>query len=846
MSYQVLARKWRPQQFGQLVGQDHVKSALTHALSQNRLHHAYLFTGTRGVGKTTIARIFAKSLNCEQGVTATPCGQCSACREIDAGFFVDLLEIDAASRTKVEDTRDLLDNVQYAPTRGRYKVYLIDEVHMLSKHSFNALLKTLEEPPPHVKFLLATTDPQKLPITVLSRCLQFSLKALTQAQIKQHLSYVLEQEQIPAEEDALALLARAAKGSLRDSLSLTDQAIAQTGGQITLGPVREMLGYLEQSWAEILLQSVLNRDLAAMQRHLYQLLSSHPQCQSVLDDMLALLHLAALAQYQLNAAELALTESAFVRAVAKSQSPELIQLYYQLLLSGKKDLPYAPDPRTGLEMALLRAIAFVPATSATVDNPVPSARAAALTAAGIPAEPTAVQAILAAPTHMTPAQSIPAQTTQVHSAVSNNTSQQNVLNQVPEQHSQSFGHDAFESARADDLSMTAITSPQLQTTAQPLQAESLQPAATQAASTQPANSEPVIDPVTASIMARRGLLPSGESAGGKKPERQQAPVTPQAAPIVSLPTRAPIAASIVAPVVTTSAPAMAAVVAPVAKPPMVTPSPIDPMDIPPWQDQPIVTATEVTDADSALVDEPETFEPAVISRGANLGVPFVAHDDSELEELSEESPDSAAEQFAADATWQVSHNIDNSATHVEQNQAQPIRHALLESVPVQIDTDFASEEVLAQAPIVDAGPLYFDGVIEKGNFALRTSSQVDAWAARIDSLKIGGLMRLFLLHSVADLQGDSLSLTVASSQRHLDSERNRAQLKQVLSESFALDLAIDIQFVDEVLQSPQALQLRIDQARRVYVEQVLRHDPLVLQLQQHFAAEWQADSLSVN
>jgi len=845
MSYQVLARKWRPQQFGQLVGQDHVKSALTHALSQNRLHHAYLFTGTRGVGKTTIARIFAKSLNCEQGVTATPCGQCSACREIDAGFFVDLLEIDAASRTKVEDTRDLLDNVQYAPTRGRYKVYLIDEVHMLSKHSFNALLKTLEEPPPHVKFLLATTDPQKLPITVLSRCLQFSLKALTQAQIKQHLSYVLSQEQIPAEEDALALLARAAKGSLRDSLSLTDQAIAQTGGQITLGPVREMLGYLEQSWAEILLQSVLNRDLAAMQRHLYQLLSSHPQCQSVLDDMLALLHLAALAQYQLNAAELALTESAFVRAVAKSQSPELIQLYYQLLLSGKKDLPYAPDPRTGLEMALLRAIAFVPATSATVDNPVPSARAAALTAAGIPAEQSAVQAVLAAPTHMTPAQSIPAQsipaqTTQVHSAVPNNTSEQNVLNQAPEQHSQSFGHDAFESARGDDLSMTAITSPQLQTTAQPLQAESLHPAATQAASTQPASSEPVIDPVTASIMARRGLLPSGESAGGKKPERQQAPVAPQAAPTVALPTRAPAVAQVVAPVVATPAP-VAAVLTSDTKPPMVAPSPINPRDIPPWQDQPIVTAPEVTEADSALTDEPETFEPEVNSRGANLGVPFVAHDDSALEELSEESPDSAAEQFAADATW--SQNADNSPA---QSQAQPIRHALLESVPVQIDTDFASEQVLAPAIIVDAGPLYFDGVIDHGNFALRASSQVDAWAARIDSLKIGGLMRLFLLHSVADLQGDSLSLTVASSQRHLDSERNRAQLKQVLSESFALDLAIDIQFVDEVPLSPQALQLRIDQARRVYVEQVLRHDPLMLQLQQHFAAEWQADSLSVN
>lgn len=832
MSYQVLARKWRPQQFGQLVGQDHVKSALTHALSQNRLHHAYLFTGTRGVGKTTIARIFAKSLNCEQGVTATPCGQCSACREIDAGFFVDLLEIDAASRTKVEDTRDLLDNVQYAPTRGRYKVYLIDEVHMLSKHSFNALLKTLEEPPPHVKFLLATTDPQKLPITVLSRCLQFSLKALTQAQIKQHLSYVLAQEQIPAEEDALALLARAAKGSLRDSLSLTDQAIAQTGGQITLGPVREMLGYLEQSWAEILLQSVLNRDLAAMQRHLYQLLSSHPQCQSVLDDMLALLHLAALAQYQLNAAELALTESAFVRAVAKSQSPELIQLYYQLLLSGKKDLPYAPDPRTGLEMALLRAIAFVPATSASVDNPVPSARAAALTAAGIPSEPTAVQSTVVPASPLQPS-------TPTHNSVSQNPQNpQNPLNQAPahnaeaqEHYAQAHEHAAIEPAHAEALSTATIAS---------------QHSSPHQESAPAVSSEPVIDPVTASIMARRGLLPSGESAGGKKPERQQAPVTPQAAPIVSLPTRAPVAASIVAPVVATPAPALAAVVASVAEPSTLAPAPINPLDIPPWQDQPIVSAPHVTEADPALAEEPETFEPEVISRAANLGVPFVAHDDSELEELSEESPDSAAEQFAADATWQVSQNLDTAPTPAESSQAQPIRHALLDSVPVQIDTDFASEQVLAPAVIVDAGPLYFDGVIDQGNFALRASSQVDGWAARIDSLKIGGLMRLFLLHSVADLQGGSLSLTVAASQRHLDSERNRAQLKQVLSESFGVELAVDIQFVDEVPQSPQALQFRIDQARRVYVEQVLRQDPLVLQLQQHFAAEWQADSLSVN
>ena len=359
MSYQVLARKWRPQHFGQLVGQDHVKNALGNALTNNRLHHAYLFTGTRGVGKTTIARIFAKSLNCEQGITPTPCGQCAACVEIDAGNFVDLLEIDAASRTKVEDTRDLLDNVQYAPSRGRFKVYLIDEVHMLSKHSFNALLKTLEEPPPHVKFLLATTDPQKLPVTVLSRCLQFNLLALSPTQIEQHLAYVLTAETVPFEPQALTLLARAAKGSLRDSLSLTDQAIAQSNANITLDVIRNMLGLLDQSWAQLLLQAILSQDVAVLQQQLAALIQQHSDCSQVLDDMLSILHLTALSQFQMQAAAIS-EQQVFIEQLATQLAPAQVQLYYQLLISGKKELPYAPDPLTGLEMALLRAMAFIP------------------------------------------------------------------------------------------------------------------------------------------------------------------------------------------------------------------------------------------------------------------------------------------------------------------------------------------------------------------------------------------------------------------------------------------------------------------------------------------------------
>ncbi|MEC9277434.1 MAG: DNA polymerase III subunit gamma/tau, partial [Pseudomonadota bacterium] len=262
MSYQVLARKWRPGKFSELVGQEHVVSAISNALDNDRLHHAYLFTGTRGVGKTTIARIFSKSLNCEEGQGANPCGQCNTCKEIEQGNYVDLLEIDAASRTKVEDTRELLDNVQYKPTRGRYKVYLIDEVHMLSKHSFNALLKTLEEPPPHVKFLLATTDPQKLPITILSRCLQFNLKAMSREQIVGQLQHILEHEQLPFEPQALTLLARAAQGSMRDALSLTDQAIAQGGNQVLASVVTDMLGLMDKNQLLKVVHAVVSKSPA--------------------------------------------------------------------------------------------------------------------------------------------------------------------------------------------------------------------------------------------------------------------------------------------------------------------------------------------------------------------------------------------------------------------------------------------------------------------------------------------------------------------------------------------------------------------------------------------------------
>ncbi|MFJ5366574.1 DNA polymerase III subunit gamma/tau [Pectobacterium punjabense] len=390
MSYQVLARKWRPQTFTHVVGQEHVLTALANGLSLGRIHHAYLFSGTRGVGKTTIARLLAKGLNCEQGVTATPCGRCDNCREIEQGRFVDLIEIDAASRTKVEDTRDLLDNVQYAPARGRFKVYLIDEVHMLSRHSFNALLKTLEEPPPHVKFLLATTDPQKLPVTILSRCLQFHLKALDVEQIRAHLELVLQAENLVSEPRALQLLARAADGSLRDALSLTDQAIAMGQGQVTTVSVSQMLGTLDDEQPLALIEALAKGDGAQVMSLLDQVAARGVDWESLLVETQTLLHRIAMVQL-LPAAlgdDYAAVE-ARMRELARALPPADVQLYYQTILIGRKELPFAPDRRMGVEMTLLRALAFHP--SQIIAEPVAPISVAPVQATRVPSIQPPVQ-----------------------------------------------------------------------------------------------------------------------------------------------------------------------------------------------------------------------------------------------------------------------------------------------------------------------------------------------------------------------------------------------------------------------------------------------------------------------
>jgi len=404
LSYQVLARKWRPRDFAGLVGQEHVVRALTNGLNEGRLHHAFLFTGTRGVGKTTIARILAKSLNCEAGVSASPCGQCEHCKAIDEGRFVDLLEIDAASRTKVDDTREILDNVQYAPARGRFKVYLIDEVHMLSTHSFNALLKTLEEPPEHVKFVLATTDPQKIPVTILSRCMQFNLRRLSVEEISGQIEFILGREALEYEHAALALLARAADGSMRDGLSLLDQALAAGSGKLEYGPVEDMLGTVEQRHLNTIIEALIDGNAGAALSAVAEVFGLARDLSRLLADLAEMLHRIALIQHVPDYRDDSRTDWENLVDYAGRMDPEDVQLYYQIAVTGRRDLGLAPSDRSGCEMTILRMFAFQPADGAGAAPP-PRADAAAAAdkpSAASATEPRSAGAVREAPPEPSP------------------------------------------------------------------------------------------------------------------------------------------------------------------------------------------------------------------------------------------------------------------------------------------------------------------------------------------------------------------------------------------------------------------------------------------------------------
>ncbi|MGF1737453.1 DNA polymerase III subunit gamma/tau [Photobacterium satsumensis] len=520
MSYQVLARKWRPHQFDDVVGQSHVLTALANALAHNRLHHAYLFSGTRGVGKTTIARIFAKGLNCEQGVTASPCGQCETCREIDEGRFVDLLEIDAASRTKVEDTRDLLDNVQYKPARGRYKVYLIDEVHMLSRHSFNALLKTLEEPPEYVKFILATTDPQKLPVTILSRCLQFHLKHLDNSQIQAQLEKVLGEEQVEFDARALGLISRAAEGSMRDALSLTDQAIALGNGQVQADAVSEMLGTLNTEQALYLLEAVAGGEAQPAMACLEELASVGVEWDSLLREMATQLHRVAMHQALPASLDDSAPDASRISTLSQSVSPQEVQLCYQISLQGRQDLAFAPDGRTGLEMVLLRMLAFRP-VSVNAVTPQPIAVPATQPAAAPPSQAQGIQRVQALKAQMNGGQASSPQPQQMAAP-------------APQQNMPPQGQPQPSPASYSHVNQAPVNQPPANYASQPPAgydpagtAPSYQPEQTQAAPHQqmaptaaPAQAQPQSQPSSAAsgLLAARNQLRSKTKRDGSAPD----------------------------------------------------------------------------------------------------------------------------------------------------------------------------------------------------------------------------------------------------------------------------------------------------------------------------------------
>ncbi|MFY8325931.1 DNA polymerase III subunit gamma/tau [Pseudoalteromonas sp. ZZD1] len=804
MSYQVLARKWRPQTFHELVGQSHVKQALVNALTQNRLHHAYLFTGTRGVGKTTIARIFAKSLNCDEGISSQPCGQCSSCKDIESGRYIDLLEIDAASRTKVEDTREILDNVQYAPTRGRYKVYLIDEVHMLSKHSFNALLKTLEEPPEHVKFLLATTDPQKLPVTILSRCLQFNLNALSQSEILQQLEYVLGEEQLSFETQALQIIAKAADGSMRDALSLTDQAIAQTNGNIQHQSVQSMLGLMDNHYSQHLLAALLAQDGALLLTQIEQVASQNPQYNALLDDLIGLTHLIQLTQLVPDAAKLDENNAEFIQEVAQASDSQQIQIYYQLLLNGKKDLQWAPEPRLGFEMIMLRLLAFEPAGTSSTQAP-PSTvqplqnkagRASALR--DIINKNKAVQQSPSVETNS----DVQSLSSDINSADQTQPDTKTTVDNQLEQHStkvQGVEHaspvEKVDSAQASLNTEVAHSDEhaqrQSQDDAYQQHSDAEQTLATQfddimnsaveqgfeehthtthaepdvnsqnrAPHTSIAQQESQAQSAIARILRDRNISGAGKLSGAniKSTQTTEQQVTHAAQNSSKPEPQAPLAES-----------QQAAQRQPVFN------------DAPPWSN----------DDTGQTVKKPALPETGSQTRSNNQVAPK---------------------------------KVDFKEKH--QTITENLAPELLEQINPQ-----KKPEVVAQEPSIPV-PDDFQSPISEIRFA----HQQDEWAYLIKRMGLGGRMRQFALHSIFTKQGNNLHIDVDESQKHLDTPMLRQKLDAALSNIYEHNVTLSINFAQGVIDSPYLIQQKIDVGRHQQAIDVITSDENIVQFQQLFSA----------
>ncbi|SFB91812.1 DNA polymerase III subunit gamma/tau [Pseudoalteromonas denitrificans] len=793
MSYQVLARKWRPQNFHQLVGQSHVKQALINGLEQKRLHHAYLFTGTRGVGKTTIARIFSKSLNCEQGITAEPCGVCSTCLDIEEGRYIDLLEIDAASRTKVEDTREILDNVQYAPSRGRYKVYLIDEVHMLSKHSFNALLKTLEEPPEHVKFLLATTDPQKLPVTILSRCLQFNLSALTLNEIQKQLETILNKERLTFELEALKLLAKAADGSMRDALSLTDQAIAQTNGLLETQPIMQMLGLIDISWSQKLFVAILCQDGETLLEVVSQLALHNPNYKSVLDDLLALTHLVLMTQLVPSAAKLDENNEIFISEVAEQSNAEQIQIYYQLLLNGKKDLLWAPEAKLGFEMVLLRLLAFEPLsitrqnvnierTSQKPGNKMASLRQLLNT------PKVEKKSDLVVEPDINTLKSSPDVVNKNHDNLATKLTNTRIQNDV--------GNNSLNAEELQNSSEAEVNTQMLdvlneaQTLLQPqsLNVEENMNGAQFNAS---------LEEEYTSVEKSRINLESHKTSAN-------IPMQDNVLAIENVPS--------------------------------------------------ITEKTEKKEVNSELPNVTRMMSGAQsaiarilanrnVSGTGKLSTPSknsqneTSHLDDTLQKHDQKKRES-----------QKGSQVSNVIKSEDTPKKPPIKTKTLERIKsdpsnlapellIQIAGDKnKSEDVFVQEVEVPDG---FESPLSNVKFAY----QQDHWADVINNMQLGGRIRQFALHATYQKQDNLVSLNVDMSQQHLDSQNMRDQLQMSLSKILNEEINLQVQFEGQVENSPYLIQQNIDVNRLQHAIEVLKQDPVVSQFLTRFNA--QMDETSV-
>lgn len=849
MSYQVLARKWRPKNFHELVGQDHVRKALVSALDNDRLHHAYLFTGTRGVGKTTIARIIAKCLNCETGVTSRPCGECTSCREIDEGRFVDLIEVDAASRTKVEDTRELLDNVQYAPSRGRYKVYLIDEVHMLSTHSFNALLKTLEEPPPHVKFLLATTDPQKLPVTVLSRCLQFNLKNMPPERVVEHLSNVLTQEQIPFEDAALWQLGRAADGSMRDALSLTDQAIAYGQGSIDAAQVSEMLGLVDHRHVGALIDHLINRDAKVLLSEVARLSEQAADFETILSDMALYLHRMAVAQVLPDAVDNAQGDREQVLSHASRLTAEDVQLYYQIAIKSQEDLPLAPDARTGFEMALIRMVAFAPqGVPSENGNPLPSQAAPLNNQASPQASAPIAEEDEAKKKALTdvPAEDHDHATSSVSQespkAAPENTASENAATEIitpeittsepdveahtPAAPSQAFirepqSHSSKLSANSQEPQLVKFSAPGTRPAPQ-VEAESEVAFGAQSHSAEPQGHQPAPSPEAGSTVqnARASL------GGGLR--TVQFP-TASAEKVAQAEARA-------------SQPGgMESTFSPAAETPPQATNPGNPSDVPPWEELPVIPERVETHTDSQIETTPAVDTAHPVENNVVSFDPSRPHADSQFEPqgpvLGDEAPVFDERMPPPDMGYAQPVMDEHSSGYPDQSgfAAESIDASYQNMMPEPVSEQPRQAPVLRDAKLPEAKESEITPLV--GPCPAQLASNQD-WLQAFAHLPLKGLDRSLAKNAaLLSREGNHLKFALKAVTENFLTPEREASWQQSIQTLFNDTLTIEIAAFSTDLDTPEDYEAALKETRQRQAENLFAADPVVQGLQQAFGAE---------